>query len=245
MPRSLLRKGSFANFTMLNLFNRQKSPDHITCPNCLDDQEIPHRAVSVVCKNCRTRIDIENLRNKESQNQPAAKWKPKTKTITCPLCHSLQEVLASALSAYCKNCNQRVTIKEDTQADFNKNVNIGVQRDITCPHCGMAQKVPSTALSSFCPDCGNRINLQNYEIKGRYRGNLETKGVIFISNDGFVEGNINTGSLVVAGKFKGEVIAEEKVSMKTTARLYGKVRAPSLSADPGAVFVGHLHIGRE
>jgi cytoskeletal protein CcmA (bactofilin family) len=109
----------------------------------------------------------------------------------------------------------------------------------------MQQKVPSTALSSFCTECGNRINLQNYEIRGRYRGNLDTKGVIYISSDGFVEGNINTGTVILAGKFKGEIVAEEKVSLKTTAKLYGKVMAPALTADCGAVFVGHLHIGKK
>lgn len=230
---------------MLNLFGNSKALERVTCPNCLEEQELASNALSVFCKNCRTRIDIKSIREKESQNSPAPAWKPKTKTITCPLCHSLQEVLVSALSAYCKNCNQRITIKEENRSDFNKDISVGVQRDITCPHCGTAQKVPSTALSGFCPECGNRINLQNYEIKGKYRGNLETKGIIYIADNGNVEGNINTGSLIIAGKFKGEVVAEEKVSMKTTARLYGKVRAPSLEADAGAIFVGHLHIGRK
>lgn len=104
--------------------------------------------------------------------------------------------------------------------------------------------MPSTALSSFCPDCGNRINLQNYEIKGRFRGDLETKGLVFISDDGVVEGNINTGSLIVAGRFKGEVTAEERVEIKSTAKLYGKIRAPALSASSGSIFVGQLHIGK-
>lgn len=230
---------------MLNFFKNSNSCDKITCPNCLEEQEISERAISAFCKNCRTRIDIKSLREKSSQNVPAAKWKPKTKTITCPLCNSLQEVLASALSAYCKNCNQRISIKEDMQADYSKNLSVGIQRDITCPHCSMAQKVPSTALSSFCTECGNRINLQNYEIKGRYRGNLDTKGTIYIANDGFVEGNISTGTAIIAGKFKGEIIAEEKIALTNTAKLYGKVRAPSLEADSGAIFVGHLHIGKQ
>jgi uncharacterized protein YlaI len=230
---------------MLNFFKNSNSLDKIACPNCLEEQDIPEGAISAFCKNCRTRIDIKTLRDKNSPNQPPAKWKPKTIPITCPLCNSLQEVLSSALSAYCKNCNQRISIKEDMQADYSKTVSVGMQRNIECPHCGITQKVPSTALSSFCTECGNRINLQNYEIKGRYRGNLETKGVIYISDDGFVEGNINTGSLIIAGKFKGEIVAEEKVSLKNTAKLYGKVISPSLEADAGSIFIGHLHIGKQ
>lgn len=230
---------------MIGFLKHSNTSENIVCPNCLEEQKIPQNAVSAFCKNCRSRIDIEKIQQRGAQSQPTPKWKPKTKSISCPFCHSLQDVLANAISAYCKNCHQRISIKEDASADFGKDVQVGVQREITCPHCGISQKVPSTALSSFCTECANRINLQNYEIKGRYRGNLETKGIIYISGDGILEGNINSGSAVIAGRVKGEIIADDKVSLKNTARLHGKIRASYLEADPGAVFVGHLHIGKK
>lgn len=229
---------------MFKFLKHPRPPEHVICPNCLTEQEVHGSTLSIFCKNCRSRIDIKTQRQKTSEKNSTWHWKPKTKTITCPYCHSLQAVLATAISSYCKSCNQRISIKEDAQAEFGETISIGSQKEINCPHCGTSQKVPSTALSSFCPDCGNRINLQNYEIKGRFRGDLDTKGLIYISNDGIVEGNINTGSLIVAGKFKGEIVAEEKVQIKPTAKLYGKIRAPVLEADTGAIFVGHLHIGK-
>lgn len=229
---------------MFNPFKQSRTIEQVTCPNCLTSQEVHGSTLSVFCKNCRTRIDIKKQAQRQSSSNASRQWKPKTKTISCPYCHSLQDVLATALSSYCKNCNQRITIKEDAQTEQSIQTTIAQKKEITCPHCGTKQEVPSTALSSFCPDCGNRINLQNYEIKGRFRGDLDTKGLVYISDDGVVEGNINTGSLIVAGKFKGEVIAEEKVEIKSTAKLYGMIRSPSLSASSGAVFVGHLHIGK-
>lgn len=229
---------------MLRFLKHFKTTEHVICPNCLTEQEVTGSALSVFCKNCKNRIDIETQKQKVPIKIPAQNWKPKTKTITCPYCHSLQEVLATAISSFCKNCNQRISIKEDSQAEFGETISVNSQKEINCPHCGTPQKVPSTALSSFCPDCGNRINLQNYEIKGRFRGDLDTKGLIYITNEGIVEGNINTGSVIVAGRFKGEIVAEEKIQIKSTAKLYGKIRAPVFSADTGAVFVGHLHIGK-
>jgi DNA-directed RNA polymerase subunit RPC12/RpoP len=231
---------------MINLFKYSKSAEMIVCPNCLEEQEATPGAMSIFCKKCRTRIDLKTIRSKDTK-QPTQQWKPKTKSITCPLCHSNQDVLQTALSAYCKNCNQRINVTDDpngTPSGLNTAVNMAQQRDISCPHCGTSQKVPSTALSSFCIDCGNRINLQNYEIHGKFRGNLETKGVVYISDDGVVDGNINTGSIVIAGRFNGEIIAEEKVQMKSTAILNGKVRAPAMEAEIGSKFLGHLHIGK-
>lgn len=229
---------------MLNPFKSLRNPEHITCPNCLVEQEVPRNALSIFCKNCRGRIDIQTFKQNISNKPPTQRWKAKAKTISCPYCHSLQEVLATAMSSYCKNCNQRITIKEDAKSDFNEPILTSREKEIICPHCGSHQTVPSAALSSFCPDCGNRINLQNYQISGRFRGDLDTKGTIYIADDGNVEGNINTGSLIVAGRFKGDVIAEEKVQIQSTAKLYGKIRAPALETSSGAVLVGHLHIGK-
>lgn len=230
---------------MLKYFRQSKKSRKISCPNCLTEQEVPGGAVSVYCKNCRRRIDIKKQSPADLPKPSPPKWKPKVISISCPHCHSLQEVLASAISAYCKNCNQRITIRHETKTDFQADVNMTKIRSITCPHCNCIEKVPAAALSCFCHECGNRINLQNYEIRGRFRGDLDTKGTVFISCNGNVEGNINTGAAIIAGRFKGEIIAEEKVEIRPSARLYGKIRTPSLLAATGATLKGHLHIGKQ
>lgn len=229
---------------MLGLFKHPTKIQHIRCPQCLEEQEVPSAAVSTYCKNCRNRIDIKKSKQPHQSKPPEGRWRPKTKTISCPICHSLQDVLSNAISAYCKNCHQRIPIKETKGAEFEESGSPLDQKETICPHCGGTQSVPYSALSTFCSDCGNRINLQNYQIRGRFHGELETKGSIYIASDGQVEGNVNTGSLVIAGGFKGEVIAEEKVELKPTAKLFGKVRAPALIVSSGAVFVGHSHIGK-
>ena len=229
---------------MLNLFKHSVKTQAIRCPKCFEEQEVPITAISTYCKNCRCRIDIKSLRQTHQSKPLNTHWRPKTKTISCPICHSLQEVLSNAISAYCKNCHQRIPIQETKGAEFKESSSPLDQKEITCPHCGNTQNVPCSALSTFCSDCGNRINLQNYQIRGRFRGELETKGSIYIASDGEVEGNINTGSLVIAGGFKGEAIAEQKIELKPSAKLFGKVRAPALIISSGAVFVGHSHIGK-
>lgn len=229
---------------MRRLFKNSIKTKQIRCPQCFQEHEVPNTAISTYCKNCRSRIDIKKIKQSQQAKSSDIRWKPKIKSISCPLCHSLQDVLSNAISAYCKNCHQRIPIKESKGSEFKESASSLDQKEIACPHCGSTQNVPTSALSSFCSDCGNRINLQNYQIRGRFRGELETKGNIYIASDGEVEGNINTGSLVIAGGLKGEVIAEEKVELKSTAKLFGKVRSPALIVSSGAVFVGHSHIGK-
>ena len=230
---------------MFDFFNRTTKNQIIRCPHCLQEQEVSSNAVSSYCKTCRKRIDIKKLKQPQTKLQQNMRWKPKTKTISCPICHSMQEVLSNAISAYCKNCHQRIPINETIGAEFDESTSVLEQKNIICPHCDNIQNVPTTALSTFCTDCGNRINLQNYQIRGRFRGELETKGNIYIASDGKVEGNVNTGSLIVAGKFKGEAIAEQNIELKSTGKLFGKITAPSLVVSSGAIIVGHSHIGKQ
>lgn len=246
---------------MLSIFKNRAQSQTIRCPSCLEDQEISTGTISAYCKNCRSRIDINKIKN--TAKQKISKWKPKTKSISCPFCNTIQEILSNTLSAYCKNCHQRISFQgqktttqqatspQEDQANQDSDeltpptTSLSAQKEITCPNCSINQTVPSTALSSFCSECGNRINLQNYEIEGRFQGELETKGNIYISPNGNVEGNINTGTLIVAGKFHGEIIAEGKVELRSTARLHGKIIAPALIIRPGAAFIGHSHIGHK
>lgn len=243
---------------MFSFFKKQTDTQSICCPHCLEEQAVSPNAISAYCKNCRKRIDVGSIIKPPPKE--TNKWKPKTKNVSCPYCHSLQEVLSSALSAYCKNCQKRMPVgenisDENAQQPSFKTTNgernpaspstspLG-HRDIKCPHCGMPQKVPTTALSSFCSDCGNRVNLQNYDIQGRFQGDLETKGTIYIASDGNVSGNINTGSLIVAGKYEGEIVAEDKVELLSTAKVVGKIIAPVMIVHPGAILLGHTHIGK-
>jgi len=230
---------------MFSFFNKDSKTKVIHCPECLQEQDVSLNALSAYCKNCKKRIDIKNITKSNQQKTPDIRWKPKTKKISCPTCHFLQEVLDNAISAYCKNCHLRISIKEGKSSEFKETTPTLEKREINCPHCDFSQNIPTTALSCFCSECGNRINLQNYQIRGRFRGELETKGNIYIASDGKVEGNINTGSLIIAGKFRGEAIAEQKIELKSTSKVYGKVIAPSLVISSGAVFVGHSHIGKK
>ena len=146
---------------MFNFFNKQPKTTTIRCPECFSEQEVPSTTLSTYCKNCKNRIDIKSFSKPQQQKTANIRWKAKTKKISCPVCHSLQEVLDNAISAYCKSCHQRISGKEGTDSEFRDTPPYLEKREINCPHCDFSQSIPTTALSTFCSECGNRINLQN------------------------------------------------------------------------------------
>ncbi|HRZ86356.1 MAG TPA: polymer-forming cytoskeletal protein [bacterium] len=177
------------------------------------------------------------------QSQPAAAPKPAAnlRKVTCPHCNYDQLVHEEALSDFCKNCKKRITLAaapsktpQPQKTAFTHHV-----RSVTCSNCGVPQHVPNNALSSFCQKCGNRINLQDYEIKGKFNGELSTKGTMTVTISGDVHADVKVGSAVIEGKMVGKITAEGVVELKSTARLYGDVIATQLIVNDGAIFVGH------
>lgn len=171
---------------------------------------------------------------------PAARPASRQRKIQCPHCAYEQLVLEEALSVFCKNCNKRITLgaaqksAQQQKPSFTHHV-----RTVSCPKCSAQQQVPHNALSSFCQKCGNRINLQDYEIKGKFNGELNTKGILVITISGDVHADVTVGNAIIEGKLVGKILCEGKVELRSTAKVYGDVIAAQFIVNDGALFVGH------
>lgn len=111
-------------------------------------------------------------------------------------------------------------------------------RKIKCFNCNTNQEVPSIALASFCEKCGQRINLQDYKIKGRFHGELETRGEIRIATGAEVKANLNVGIAVIDGRIDGKITAENRVILNEGCLVVGSIIAPAMIMNEGAGFVG-------
>jgi hypothetical protein len=160
--------------------------------------------------------------------------------IQCSHCGYEQFVLEEALSVFCKNCNKRITLGAPSRSAPQQKASVTHHlRAVSCPKCEAQQQVPHNALSSFCQKCGNRINLQDYEIKGKFNGELNTKGTLVITISGDVHADVTVGNAVIEGKLVGKILCDGMVELKSTAKLYGDVIAAHFIVNDGALFVGH------
>lgn len=78
---------------------------------------------------------------------------------------------------------------------------------------------------------------------GRIVGTLEVNGKTMIAEEGAVEGEVIATNAEVAGQVQGEIHVEERLVLKSTARVEGKIETDRLVVEEGAQFTGECEMG--
>ncbi len=110
--------------------------------------------------------------------------------------------------------------------------------------------VPQQSVISR-PTDNNRTNLcSDVEIKGsimfkdylrldgKFEGDIQSGGTLIVGENGVVKAEIQVGNLIVEGKIYGNVVATDKLELRSTAQLFGDIKATRLVIAEGVVFVG-------
>jgi cytoskeletal protein CcmA (bactofilin family) len=77
---------------------------------------------------------------------------------------------------------------------------------------------------------------------GKLEGDINSDGSLQLGDNAVVKGNINAGTVVIRGKVTGNVVAKEKIDIKSKTELFGDIRAPRLAIEEGVTFVGKSDI---
>jgi cytoskeletal protein CcmA (bactofilin family) len=81
-------------------------------------------------------------------------------------------------------------------------------------------------------------------LDGRIVGNVKSqagsKSTLWISEKGYVEGNLDVSNVVLNGTVKGDVIAREKLVLGAKARIIGNVSYGAMEMAQGAEVSGKL-----
>lgn len=83
----------------------------------------------------------------------------------------------------------------------------------------------------------------NLRIDGFVKGLVQTKGRLVIGINGKVDGDIICQNADVEGEILGTIKVEELLSLKSTARLTGKIVTNKLAIESGAEFTGSCDMG--
>ncbi len=89
---------------------------------------------------------------------------------------------------------------------------------------------------------GNFVAEGEVIIKGQIKGTIETKDNLRIEDGSFVEGDSKAKNIFLAGEVKGNLKAEEKISLSRTARLLGNIECKILSIEEGAIINGECRM---
>ena len=79
---------------------------------------------------------------------------------------------------------------------------------------------------------------ESLKIDGKFEGEIESPGFLYIENGAVVKANIKVGSVVIGGVVRGNVEASERLEMLATGQVYGNIRTAKLNIADGVVFEG-------
>lgn len=80
-------------------------------------------------------------------------------------------------------------------------------------------------------------------VDGRIEGEISSEGSLTVAENAHIKAEIKTKSVVVYGKVHGNIIATDRVEIKSSAEMVGDIKGAVLSIEPGAIFVGKSEVG--
>lgn len=83
---------------------------------------------------------------------------------------------------------------------------------------------------------GDVISEGDFRIDGSVEGNIKTNGRVVIGLEGNVKGKIECDNSDIEGKFEGELLVNNLLTLKSTSKITGDVIVSKLSVEPGADF---------
>lgn len=90
---------------------------------------------------------------------------------------------------------------------------------------------------------GNVSGDGDLTIEGRIEGDVSASGEVVIETTGLVGANVSAARIVVRGAVKGDLVAEESLSIAAGARVVGDLRAPRITIAQGGLVRGHVQTG--
>lgn len=105
---------------------------------------------------------------------------------------------------------------------------------------------PNTQLRAFLEqgcEFEGKLNFSGVvRLNGRIDGDITSDDTLIVGDSASIVGNIHVGTLIIAGKIIGEIIANDRVELHPTAEVEGTIESPIVSIQEGAQFVGKLNV---
>jgi cytoskeletal protein CcmA (bactofilin family) len=79
-------------------------------------------------------------------------------------------------------------------------------------------------------------------IDGTVEGEIQTDGILLVGEEAVIKAKVTAGTIVCKGKITGDIIAKDKIKLRTPAVITGGVKTPMLSMEEGVMFNGTLEM---
>jgi len=82
-------------------------------------------------------------------------------------------------------------------------------------------------------------------IKGKFTGDIQSTGVLYVEKKAFVDANISASCVQVRGEVVGDIKATKSVQLFSTAKVTGDIVSPKVKMENGCFFSGKCHMAEE
>lgn len=111
-----------------------------------------------------------------------------------------------------------------------------------------SKSLPGKAVTSVidlgCEISGRIRFVGTLVLNGKFQGELVSADTLLVGEQGEVEAEIHVGTAIVSGKIKGNIIAQERVELRSSARMFGDIESPVLVLDEGVMLDGRCKMTR-
>ncbi|MDT8440190.1 MAG: polymer-forming cytoskeletal protein [Desulfuromonadales bacterium] len=90
---------------------------------------------------------------------------------------------------------------------------------------------------------GKMVFNEIVRLDGSYRGEISSQDTLIIGETAEVQAEIEVGTLVLSGRFKGNVRARSKIELRAPAQVDGSLSTPALSVEEGVILNGTVTMG--
>ena len=77
-------------------------------------------------------------------------------------------------------------------------------------------------------------------VQGTVKGRIALKESLFVEGSGVIEADIETASVEVAGQVTGNIVAADRVELKSECKVVGDIHSPRILIADGAIFKGSV-----
>ena len=77
-------------------------------------------------------------------------------------------------------------------------------------------------------------------LDGAFRGEITSHDTLIVGDSADIQADVQVGTLILSGRFKGNVKAKTRVELRSPAQVDGTVETPALSVEEGVILNGTI-----
>jgi len=82
-------------------------------------------------------------------------------------------------------------------------------------------------------------------LDGTFRGEVTSRDTLIVGEAADIQAEVTVGTLILSGRFKGNIKASKKVELRAPAQVEGSIETPVLSVEEGVQLNGTLTMKKE